>query len=73
MSQDETRSRQVIEAYKRHKLALGALCRMRRIVRGFESDRQADRRFARIGIGLILLLLLVGLALFLGGERVTLS
>ena len=73
MSQDETRSQQVIEAYKRHKLALGALRRMQCIVRGFESDRQADRQFARIGIGLILLLLLVALALFLGGERVTLS
>ena len=73
MSQEETRSQQVIEAYKRHKLALGALRRMQRIVRGFESDRQTDRRFARIGLGLILLLLLLALLLFVGGERVSLS
>ena len=73
MSQDETRSQQVIEAYKRHKRAVGALRRMESIVRGFESDRRTDKRFAAIGIGLILLLLLLALFLFIGGEQVILS
>ena len=73
MSQDETRSQHVIEAYKRHKLALLALRRMQNMVRGFETDRKADERFARIGVGLILLLLLAALLLFLGGEQVILS
>jgi hypothetical protein len=73
MSQDESRSEQVIEAYKRHKLARYALRRARPIVQGFETERAQDLRCARIGIALILLLLLIALFLLLDGEPLVVS
>ena len=73
MSQQSTRSEQVVEQYKRHKLAASALRRIHNLVAGFEQERADDARYARIG--LIILVVLVGIALvfYLATEQVTLS
>lgn len=72
MPSDPSRSEQVIENYKKRKLASAALHRIHQIIEGFEQDRLTDRRLAWIGIGL-LLALIAGWAIFLfSGERVNL-
>ena len=72
MADPQTRSEKVVEAYKRHKLARSALRRIRELIHEFDAERAADRRFAWIGIAL--LVLVVGLiCIYLGSaERVTL-
>lgn len=51
---DDSRSEQVVTAYKRHKLAVSALHHIRRMLDGFERERQTDRRLALFGMVLIL-------------------
>jgi len=60
MSQESSRSEQVIEGYKKHKLAASALCRIQELIQSFERDRVADRRLAVIG--LLGILVLVGIS-----------
>jgi len=60
MSQQTSRSGQVIEGYKRHKLAASALARIHELIQSFEQDRTADWRLAVIG--LLGILLLVGIS-----------
>ena len=68
MSQQSTRSEQVVERYKRHKLAASALRRIHETIAGFEQDRADDARYARIG--LVVVLVLFGIAaLYLYGTR----
>ena len=62
MSQDTSRSEAVVEHYKRDKLAVSALRKIQGLIRGFEQERADDVRIARIGM--ILLLILIGIALF---------
>lgn len=73
METNRSRSEQVIEDYKRRKIAASALRRIQQIVQGFERDRAADRRLA--GVGLVMILLLLGLAAWFifGGDRLPLS
>lgn len=73
MPTDESRSEQVITAYKRHKLAISALHHVRRLLRGFEQERLADRRLALFGVFVILLVLVVAVWQWLGGERIFVS
>lgn len=74
MTAESSRSEQVINAYKRHKLSVSALHRVRRMLHGFEQERATDRRLALFGIAvLILLMLAVAAWLFLGGGRVIIS
>ncbi|MDH3388634.1 MAG: hypothetical protein OEN02_12075 [Gammaproteobacteria bacterium] len=72
MESDSARSEQVVEAYKRHKLAVGALRRMRELVHGFEQDRAVDARLARIGVALILVVLATAAWLYISGDSITL-
>ena len=73
MSVDTNRSEAVVEDYKKRKLARSALRRIREIIHGFEQDRTADLRMARIGITIIIVLLGVAAYLFFGGDSLTLS
>lgn len=73
MAADESRSEQVVTAYKRHKLAVSALHHIRRILDGFERQRETDRRLALFGVGVILLLLAAAAWMSLGGSQVVIS
>jgi len=72
MTTDSSRSAQVVEKFKKHKIAASALRRIHDLIHGFEQDRAADLRLALIGI-VITLLLLGALAFhFFSTESVTL-
>lgn len=72
MGFDSTRSEQVVEAYKRRKLAVSALRGMRELVHGCERDRSVDARLARIGVALVLVVLATAAWLYFSGDRITL-
>ncbi len=73
MTADTDRSEAVVEDYKKRKLAHSALRRIGEIIHGFEKDRAADLRTARIGITIIIALLGVAAYFFFGGDSLTLS
>lgn len=73
MTPDTSRSEQVVEAFKKRKLARSALCRIQDLIHGFEQDRVADRRLARIGLVIIFGLIALAAYLFLRSESVTVS
>ena len=73
MASDTERSAAVVEDYKKHKLAGSALRRIQEILLGFERDRAADVRMARIGLFILLAVLGVAAYLFLGADSQTLS
>ena len=58
-----TRSEQVIDAFKRHKLSLSVFRQIRRVIEGFEKDARTDRQIAEIGIAV--LLITTGLVVYL--------
>ena len=60
MSQQSSRSEQVIEGYKNHKLAASALASIYELIQGFEQERIVDRRLAVIGM--LGILVLVGIS-----------
>lgn len=74
MSNDSNRSQQVVEGYKRHKLASSALREIHRLLQSFEQEREDDKRFAVIGI-IVFIALIAAVLLHLGGtgETITLS
>ena len=57
MSADTSTSAQVIEDYKRHKLARCALHRINDLIRGFEAERAINLRLAQFGSILVLALI----------------
>ena len=74
MAADESRSEQVVTAYKKHKLAVSALHHIRRMLQGFEQERAADWRLALYGVGMIPLLFAVAVAwMWFGGDRIVIS
>ncbi len=73
MADDNSRSEQVVSAYKRHKLAISALHRIRQILGGFERERAADRRLAWVGIAIIVAMLALALLTRFGVERIFVS
>ena len=73
MTAENSRSDQVIEAYKRHKLSVSAFHHIRRMLREFDRERAADRKLAIFGVVVILSLLAVAACLWLGGESVVIS
>ena len=73
MATDESRSEQVITAYKRHKLAISALHHVRRVLRGFEEERSVDRRLAIAGVVAIVSLLALAAFFWLSGDQLLIS
>ena len=73
MTTDESRSEQVITAYKRHKLAISALHHVRRMLRGFDEDRAADRRLAIVGVVVIVSLLALAAWFWFTGDQLLIS
>ena len=62
MSAQPSRSEEVIDDYKKHKLARSALRHIQNLLHGFEKERRFDMKLARAG--LVLLLLLVAGSLY---------
>ncbi len=73
MNSDSTRSEQVIEEYKKRKLAASALRRIHDIVQGFERGESEDRRLAWIGVITIAAILIVAALVFFNFDSVKLS
>ncbi|MEM7565208.1 MAG: hypothetical protein AAF353_19530 [Pseudomonadota bacterium] len=72
MSQDSSRSEEVVDAFKKRKLAVSAYYRMQDLVKGFEQERVGDARMAMIGVVLILAVIVVATTYFLTRDNVTL-
>ena len=72
MSPDTSRSEQVLEDYKKHKLASSALRRIDDLIRGFEEGRALDLRLAQFGMLITLGLLGVSACLLLSVDRLSL-
>ena len=72
MSAQHSRSDEVIEDYKKHKLARSALRRIYELLQAFEEDRAFDKKLARFGVGLMLLLVAVSLFWLFGGDTIIL-
>jgi len=64
MSNEPTRSAQVVADFRRRRLAQAALRRIQDLLRGFEEERAFDRRAARFGV-ILLVLLLVAVSIYL--------
>jgi hypothetical protein len=73
MTADDSRSEQVIEAYKRHKLSVSALHHIRRTLHEFDRQRATDCRLAIFGVIVIVTLLAVAAWWFFGGDRLLIS
>jgi len=73
MTTDTSRSEQVVDDYKKHKLARSALRKIHDLILGYEQDRLADARLARIGIVILLVLIATAVYFFFATESVTLS
>jgi len=72
MSQDTSRSEQVIADYKKHKLAGSALRRIDDLIRDFEESRALDLRLAQFGLAIILGLLGVSACFLFSSVRLAL-
>lgn len=72
MSTQPSRSKAVVEDYKKHKLARSALRRIQELIQGFERDRAADRKLAKIGVIFVLLLVLGSLYWLSSGDSIIL-
>lgn len=69
----ESRSEQVVEAYKKRKLSISAFHRIQALIEEFEQQRKDDIRWAWIGVALIVAIVATALILFFGTEQVTLT
>ena len=73
MSSTPNRSEEVVNSFKQHKLALSAMRRIHELIESFEQERAADRRLAKAGVPVILLLIGIALYFMLSGDSVTLG
>ena len=73
MSTESSRSEQVVEDYKKRKLAISAFRKIQEIIRGFDDDRAADTRIARIGLVIIVVVVVVAAYYYSSMDSVTLS
>jgi hypothetical protein len=73
MAADTPRSEQVVENFKKHKLAISAFRRIQSLILGFDKDRQADARIARVGLGVLLVVIALAAYFFLSADSITIS
>ena len=66
MNSFDTRSEEVVSAFKRDKLARSAYRQVQRIIDDWELERETDRRLARVGV-LVIGVLVVFAILTFGG------
>jgi len=73
MDSEPSRSEQVVEHYKKHKLVISALRKIQSLILGFEKDREIDARIASIGLVLILMLVAIVAYFFLSTDSITIA
>ncbi len=73
MSNDNSRSEAVVDAYKQDKLSRSALRQIRALIAEFDRSRKEDARLAVVGAVMILALIGVALYFFFSGDKITLS
>ena len=73
MEQSNNRSEQVVNNYRQHKLSISVYARIKALLMQFEADSAADRRLARIGLTIVLVLVASAVYFFFTGSQVTLS
>jgi len=73
MAADISRSEQVVEDFKKRKLTISALRRIQNLILGFEKDRQDDARIARIGLGVLLVVIALAAYYFLTADSIIIS
>ena len=73
MSIESSRSEEVVEDYKKRKLAISALRKIQKIIQGFEDDRVTDVRMARLGLVMIVVIVVAATWYYLSMSSVTLS
>jgi hypothetical protein len=71
MAADISRSEQVVEDFKKRKLTISALRRIQNLILGFEKDRQADTRIARVGLAVLLVVVALATFYFLSADSIT--
>lgn len=64
MSNHSSKSEEVVEGYKRHKLSASALREIHRLLQEFEQARAADKRIAVIGV-IVMIALLAAAVLYI--------
>ena len=69
MDSNTPRSEEVINDFKKRKLANSALLKIRLLIKSFDDDRKSDVHWARVGL-ITLLLLLAGLSFYFFGTTV---
>jgi hypothetical protein len=73
MDSNTTRSEEVIEGFKKQKVASSAWHKIHLLIKSFDDDHKSDRRWARIGL-ITLILLLCGLLIhFFGTTEIKIS
>jgi hypothetical protein len=72
MSSDTTRSEEVISDFKKRRLAQSALHRIRKLIHEFDEEHAFDRRLARVGIVIVVLLVSVSFYFLFSGDSITL-
>jgi hypothetical protein len=72
MSSRSSRSEEVVEDYKRHKLSRSALLHIRDLLHAFEQERVFDQKLALAGLVIIVLLISISLYWFLSSDSVIL-
>ena len=73
MPTESSHSEQVVEDYKKRKLAFSTFRKIQNIIRGFENDRATDARMARIGFVMIVVIVVVAAYYYFSMSSVTLS
>ena len=73
MDSEPSRSEQVVEHYKKHKLVISALRKIQSLILGYEEDREIDARIASIGLVLILMLVAIVVYFFLSTDSITIA
>ena len=73
MSTESTRSKEVVEDYKKRKLAISALRKIQEIILGFDEEHASNARMARVGLIIIVVLIAAAAYFYLSMDSVTLS
>ena len=73
MSIESSRSEQVVEDYKKRKLAISAFRKIQKVIQGFEDNHAADARMARVGLVMIVVIVVVATFYYLSMGSVMLS
>ncbi len=70
---ESERSNDVVDAYKQDKLNISVYARIQQLLSRFETEYEADRNMAWIGVVIAIALIAMLGYFFLGGSEITIS